>query len=114
MESNTCIGCRFGSVKIEVFVPEDFFDIQEFLRKTRLFAAEVKPFTGQKPIHYALRFDTERDSSELDFNVNCSCILNVKQRDCSNFNPVEDSNCRVKHLQNKLTRERQIEVIQTI
>ncbi|MCL4429652.1 MAG: hypothetical protein M1167_02755, partial [Chloroflexi bacterium] len=84
MEGNVCIGCRFGSVKIEVCVPEKC-SLQEFTRQTRAFASDLKAHTGQKPIHYALTFDSDKDASELVFNVNCQCILNVKQRDCSNF-----------------------------
>ena len=113
MENKVCASCRFGSVKIEVFVPKNC-NMQEFVQKTRLFTSEIKKEAGQKPIHYTLKFDSEKDSLGLDFNVICECILNVKQWDCSNFNVVEDRNCRAKHLQNKLARERQMEVVQTV
>jgi hypothetical protein len=110
MESNICIGCRFGSVKIEIFVPENC-DVQEFVQKTRLFASEMKLVTGEKRIHYTLKFDSETDSLGLGFDLNCSCILNVKQRDCSNF-LAENKTCRVKHLQqSKKQREMQLEAI---
>ena len=113
MESNICLGCRFGSVKIEVLVPEDC-DVQEFVRKTRLFASEMKPVTREKRIHYILKFDSEKHSLGLGFNVTCSCILNVKQRDCSNFLACNKTG-RVKHLQpSKKQREIEFEAIQTV
>jgi len=114
MESDTCIGCRFGAVKIEIYVPEKI-SFREFEKQTRALAFPIKALAGQKPIHYALTFASDKATSKLSYNVDCSCILNVKQRNCSNFSFVEDKNCRVKHLQQKnlQTREMQIEGIQT-
>jgi hypothetical protein len=67
MESNTCLGCRFGSVKIEILVPEKY-NQKQFARQTKDFAADIIAVTKQKPIHYSLTFDSEQDSSEaLDF-----------------------------------------------
>ena len=115
MNSDVCLGCRFGSVKIEILVPEKC-KIEDFSKQTRDFTAEIGRVTGHKPIHYSLGFDSEQDLADLDFNVECSCILNINKNDCSKFNVAEGQNCRVKHLQqlNLPTRELNIEVIGTV
>ncbi len=96
MESNVCLGCRFGSVKVEILVPEKYTH-ERFVRETRDFASDIAVLTKQKPIHYSLRFDSE-NSSGLDFSFNCQCILNIKRKECSNFN-LKEEKCKVKHLQ---------------
>lgn len=116
MESNLCLGCRFGSVKIEALVPEKC-NLEELAKKTREYAADIFALTGQKPIHYALTFDSGQGSSqELNFKVNCTCILNVKMRDCLKFNLAEGNNCRIKHLQQvkPASRGLGIEVSETV
>jgi len=87
--------------------------MQEFVQETRDFASEIKAVTRQKPIHYTLTFDSGKSLANLDFNLDCSCILNVKRKDCSNF-VMETKNCRVKHMQSKITKEKQIEIAQAI
>ncbi len=102
MESNVCLSCRFGSVKIEILVPETY-DVQEFVTETQNFASDIIATVGQKPIHYSLRFDSEHYSDGLDFTVACSCILNIKRKECSKFNQKEEY-CKVKHLVSRNTR----------
>jgi hypothetical protein len=113
MESNICLGCRFGSVKIEVSVPQNL-GLKDFAEQTKVFAAELTEFTKSKPIHYSLKFDAPPDCEELDFSVNCQCILNVNKLDCSKFN--SSQNCRVKHLHpNSLTkRGAELAIIRTV
>ena len=114
MDSDVCLGCRFGSVKIEILVPEKC-DLKDFAQQTRHFAAEISRVTMHKPIHYSLGINPGQDLAELDFNVNCSCILNINKNDCSKFNHAEDKNCRIKHIpQIKSARETNIEVIRTV
>ena len=114
MDSNVCLSCRFSSVKIEILVPEKC-SLKEFAKQTRDFAAEIIMVTGPKPIHYSLQFDSEQDLTDLEFNVNGSCILNINKSDCSKFNLTEDKNCRIKHLPIKSTaREQKIEVIRIV
>lgn len=111
MESNTCFGCRFGSVKIEILVPEKY-SLKQFAQQTRDFTADVVAVTGSKPIHYSLKVNTEQ--SKLDFNINCSCILNIGRRDCSKYNAAT-GNCRVKHLEHdKQAEEPKLAVIRTV
>ena len=114
METNVCYGCRFGSVKIEIVVPEKY-SLKKFAKQTRDFADQIAEVTKPKPIHYSLRFDSGQDSAKLDFNVNCQCILNVAKRDCSNYSTA-GRNCRVKHLKQLKppTRKSELEIIRTI
>lgn len=96
-KTNVCLGCRFGSVKIDILVPEKY-NLKEFVKQTQNFASGVTAVTREKPIHYALTFENHGgDSEKLNFEIHCSCILNVKTRDCSKFNPAKKE-CRVEHL----------------
>jgi hypothetical protein len=53
-----------------------------------------------KRFHYTLVFDSEHKKDTcLDFAVSCSCILNVKPHDCSNFTSARQ--LRVKHLNSR-------------
>ena len=115
MNSDLCLRCRFSSVKIEILVPEKCKP-EDFSEQTREFAAEIIRVTGRKPIHYSLGFDSEQDLTELDFTVDCSCILNINKNDCSKFNRAEGQNCRVKHLQHTTSplKETCIEAIGTV
>jgi len=109
MESNLCLGCRFGSVKIEILVPEKC-GIEEFAAETQNFTSEIVAMT-KKPMHYSLTFGSGIDQSKLDFKVHCQCILNIKQNECSKFNGVTDRDCKVKHLvYNKESTSEQIEI----
>ncbi len=103
------MGCRFGSVKIDVSVPEKY-DLKSFRAETQQFASRFLAMTKQKPIHYNLTFDKkQRKLAALEFNVNCTCILNVNKNDCSKFNP-EQENCKIRHL----PREAQTRGVQII
>jgi hypothetical protein len=115
MNSNVCLGCRFGSVKIEISVAQKC-KLEDFSEQTRDFAAEIIRVTGHKTIHYSLGLDSGQDLAELDLNVDCSCILNINKNDCSKFNVAEDQNCRVKHLQHlsSPSRKPNIEVTGTV
>ena len=97
MDGKTCLECRFGSVKIEVLVPEKY-SMAEFVKEKQNFASNLIEVTGGKPIHYSLTLDSAPQSSPLDFKVHCSCILNVDKNDCSKFNLRQDKDCKVKHL----------------
>ena len=97
MDSNVCLGCRFGSVKIEVLVPEQC-DIREFADETRNFTSEIVAITKAKRMHYCITFGSGSNYSKLDFKVHCSCILNIKKKECSNFNSINESECKVRHL----------------
>jgi hypothetical protein len=95
-ESKVCLACRFGSVKIEILVPETY-NQKNFVKEMQNFSANLTSSTNQKPIHYFLVFGADNNSQKLNFKVDCSCILNVKKADCSKFNPKQEKNCRVKH-----------------
>ena len=110
MESNVCLGCRFGSVKIEILVPEKC-NINEFAEETRNFSSDIIAITKEKPMHYSLTFGSGNECSKLDFRVHCSCILNVDKKHCSRFadNMVKD--CKIKHLvYSKASSDEKIEV----
>jgi|GEM_PF-2650365 hypothetical protein len=94
METNACLTCRFGSVKIDISVPYKY-DPKKLAEQTKAFTSSLAALTRQKPIHYAVTFE-ERKISSVDFKVNCSCILNLRKVDCSNYNPSRA--CRIKHL----------------
>jgi hypothetical protein len=94
MEANACLGCRFGSIKIEVLAPQDV-DQKKLAGETKKFAAHIAEVSKHKRIHYSLATKPQK-ASKIDFNVNCTCILNVKRDDCSNFNHAQ--NLRIKHL----------------
>ena len=97
MESK-CLGCRFGSVKVEILVPEKY-SMKQFVQQTRDFASDIAALTEKKPIHYSLTFDSGEDCPEkLNFKVDCACILDIKKKDCSKFNTSQDRDCRVTHL----------------
>ncbi len=112
METNVCYACRFGSVKIEILVPEKY-NLKTFAEQTRKFAADIATATQSKPIHYKLRFDSASNISNLGFNVHCTCILNVAKNDCSNFNTAAS---RVKHLKSDKPQgdERKLEPIKIL
>jgi hypothetical protein len=99
MLSNICLGCRFGSVKIDVHAPENC-DVTEIVQKTRDFATTLIEVTKRKPIHYSVSFDSVQDLSTLDFRVECSCILNVAKDDCSKLSDKRIGKCKVKHFHN--------------
>jgi hypothetical protein len=112
MESNVCLGCRFGSVKIDVSVPEKY-NFKTFKVETKQFASEILPMTRHKPIHYNVTFDKKQlDAAAPKFNVNCTCILNVKKKDCSKFNPTEER-CKIRHLPSS-NPSRGVKVIEAI
>jgi hypothetical protein len=97
MASNICLRCRFGSVKLEILVPEKY-DIKEFAKETQDFASDIVAITREKPMHYSLTFGTGNECAKsLDFRVHCSCILNINQNECSKFNANEERDCKVKH-----------------
>jgi hypothetical protein len=110
MDSNICLGCRFGSVKIEIVVPEEY-DIKDFAEETRNFNSEINAITKKKPMHYSLMFGSESNHSTLEFKVHCSCILNINKKECSRFNADADRDCKVKHLvYSKTSTAEQIEI----
>ncbi len=113
MES-VCIGCRFGSVIVEIAVPEKC-DLLKLTRRTEAFTADLPAAIKQKPIHYSLNFDEENSlDDEPSFTVNCICILNVNKKDCSKFEEAAGRNPRIKHLEHQSAeRRRNIEVIKT-
>jgi hypothetical protein len=99
MTADECLGCRFSSVKISINVP-DKCDMKTFAKETKRFSAGVAGKAKDKRIHYTLVFDSEHKKDPcLDFAVSCSCILNVKTYDCSNFNSARQ--LRVKHLNSR-------------
>jgi hypothetical protein len=93
MEENACFKCRFGSVQIGIRVPEKY-DADRFLRETKKYTEKLAEIIKQKQIHYALTFEAQQ--RYLDFDLGCTCILNIKKQDCSNYNPT--AHPRVKHL----------------
>jgi hypothetical protein len=96
MASNICLGCRFGSVKIEILVPEKY-TIKEFAQQTQDFASEIIAITKEKPMHYSLTFGSGNDFSKLDFKIHCSCILNIDKKQCSKFNSTMQKDCKIQH-----------------
>ncbi len=107
---NVCLGCRFGSVKIEILVPEKC-DINEFARETRNFSSEIVAMTKEKPMHYSLTFGSATSCSKLDFKVHCSCILNIDKKECSKFSDKTDRDYKIKHfVYSKHSTAEQIEV----
>jgi hypothetical protein len=48
-KGNKCLGCRFGSVKLEILVPENC-NLREFMGKTQDFAFNIISITKEKPI----------------------------------------------------------------
>jgi hypothetical protein len=108
MLSNVCLGCRFGSVKINVLAPENY-DLTEIVRETRDFAASLIEAT-QKPIHYSLNFDSGQDLSTLEFRVECSCILNVDKDDCSKLTSKQTGRCKIKHYHNYTPEPKKLEM----
>jgi hypothetical protein len=107
MEANACYGCRFGSIKIDILAPEDI-DQKKLVGETKKFTANIAEATKHKRIHYSVTTKPQK-ASNIDFNVNCTCILNVKKHDCSNFNHAH--NLRIKHL-NRHSKLPQLEVTQ--
>ncbi len=95
MEANACLSCRFGSVKINISVPHKY-NAGKLTKETKAFASKIAATTRQKPIHYTVTYAERQKFAALDFTVNCSCILNVDKRDCSNYNP--SKTCRVMHI----------------
>lgn len=93
MEENACYKCRFGSIRIDIKVPENY-DTERFARETKRYAEKLSAIINNKQVHYALTFEAQQHY--LDVNLSCTCILNVKKQDCSNFNPTEHP--KVKHL----------------
>ena len=86
-------------LKISINVP-DKYDMKTFARETKRFTKGVAGKAKDKRIHYTLVFDSEHKKDPgLDFAVSCSCILNVKTHDCSNFNSAPQ--LRVKHLNSR-------------
>jgi hypothetical protein len=99
MAADECLGCRFSSVKISINVP-DKYDMKTFAKETKRFTSGVSGKAKDKRIHYTLVFDSEHKKDLcLDFAVSCSCILNVKTHDCSNFTSAPQ--LRVKHLNSR-------------
>ncbi len=115
MENNACLGCRFGSVQIDVDVPEEY-DLKKLAEQKREFTADLSAATKQKPIHYSVHFDPQETTQKPNFNVNCSCILNVHKSDCSKFNLAVGRTLRIKHFEPKKpsARRQKIELIKTI
>jgi hypothetical protein len=95
MEANACLGCRFGSVKVNVSVPQRY-DADRLAKETKMFVSKIAATTRQKTIHYTVTFAERQKFAALNFTINCSCILNVDKRDCSNYNP--SKTCRVMHI----------------
>lgn len=109
MES-VCLQCRFGSVKVNIQVPERY-NLKKLALQTKEFTADLSATIKQKPIHYSLSFNTEV-FGQPNFTVNCSCILNVDKNDCSKFNEAFGKNLRIKHFKNQAPAGRSnIEVI---
>lgn len=99
MTADECLRCRFSSVKVSINVP-DKYDMKTFSRETKRFTKGIAGKAKQKRIHYTLVFDSEHKKDTcLDFAVSCSCILNVKTHDCSNFTNAQQ--LRVKHLNSR-------------
>jgi hypothetical protein len=109
MEANACLGCRFGSVKINISVPQKC-DEGRLARETKAFASKIAVMTRQKPVHYTVTYSERQKFAALDFAVNCSCILNVDKRDCSNYNP--SKTCRIMHI--RPSKSSSLEVAQKI
>ena len=110
MESNVCLGCRFGSVKLEILVPEKY-DINDFAQETRNFSTDIVAITKEKPMHYSLTFGSGDEYSKLEFKVHCSCILNIDKTECSRFTDASDKDWKIRHLvYNKISTAQQIEV----
>jgi len=100
---NKCLGCRFGSVKVEISVPEKY-NMKQFVQQTRDFASDITSVTGNKPLHYSLAFGSDEEYPEkLDFKVDCTCILDIKKKDCSKFNSKQAKECRVTHFTSRKT-----------
>jgi restriction endonuclease len=98
MNSNVCLGCRFGSVRVEILAPEEC-DAEDFVKQTKQFLTQITALTCEKQIHYSLIINSSQKAEELSFNVQCNCILNIKKKDCSRFNLTNNHDCRVTHLQ---------------
>jgi hypothetical protein len=97
VSSNICIGCRFGSSRIEILVPEDY-NIQDFAKETQNFASEIIAIKKVEAMHYSLTFGSLNDFSKLEFIIHCSCILNVDKKQCSKLNSNQEKDSRIKDL----------------
>ena len=110
MDNNVCLTCRFGSVKIEVLVP-DKCDVEEFAEETRNFSSDIIAITKEKPMRYSLTFGSGNDMSKLEFKVHCTCILNIDKSECSRFSGTANKDCKIKHLvYSKQSTAEQIEI----
>jgi hypothetical protein len=96
-KGNACLGCRFGSVKLEILVPENC-DITEFAKQTQNFRSEIVAMTKEKPMHYSLTFGSADPASKLDFKVHCICILNMNKKECAKFSESQEKEPQVKLL----------------
>lgn len=97
MESNKCLGCRFGSVKIEVEVPEKY-STEEFAAETKNFASQIIAITKQKSMQYLLTFGSINNFSKLEFKIHYSCKLNIDKKQCSKFSSNKEKDCRINYL----------------
>ena len=96
-KDNACLSCRFGSVKIEILVPENC-DITEFAKQTQYFSSEIVAMTREKPMHYSLTFGSSDPASKLDFKIHCTCSLNMDKKECKKFSDSQEKEYKVKYL----------------
>jgi hypothetical protein len=95
--ANVCMGCRFGSIKMDVLVPEKY-DMKQLVAQIQILASEVTAVAASKPIHYSFTFGAGKNSlKKPKFKVDCLCIFKVKQRDCSRLNPKKGKEFKVRH-----------------
>ena len=76
MDNKICLSCRFGSVQIEVLVPETC-DLEKFVTETRNFASDVIAVTKEKThsllIHFSVRAGLSRISFQSALHLHSKC-----------------------------------------
>ena len=113
MDSNICLGCKYSSIRIDITVPEKY-NIIDFAKETKEFTNKTIPSSSQKPIHYSLKFDSERtESGVLDFKVDCSCLLKDNKTNCPELSLIQEKNHTLQQGK-QASRGKKIEIFKTI
>jgi hypothetical protein len=97
MDGKDCLSCKFGSVRVDILVPESY-NISRFAQETQSFTSELMDATGKKTFRYALKFDSEQKREQLDFKIGCSCLLNLEKKTCPRYSKTENVNCPIEYL----------------
>ena len=104
-----CLGCEFGSVKLEILVPENC-DLKEFIEKTQNFAFNLISISKEKPIYYSLKYGSGMDCAEFKFKIHCSCIFRQTKNTCAKFKMRQENDCKIDRLLYSKSPSEKIEV----